>query len=94
MKKSISFDCLFSEDINLKFIKPFTLSYTIHDNYYLADHDDLGYLGFEKSLEKLEKDFKEHLIIDWQMYVTCPKEELSHDALELRFKLEKLLQEF
>lgn len=93
MSNKIRFDTLVGDGLKLKFINPFTLTFNQKDDCYIANFEDIGYYGYGESLKELEEDFVEQMLVDWQMYVICSEEELSLDALELRYKLKKLLME-
>lgn len=71
----------------LVFKNKYLMNYGIEDGFYFLTDDDLGISCYGKSYEDLYEDVKDNISANWEMYVDCDINELSSDAIDLRYKL-------
>jgi len=77
----------------LSFREPLAMEILKDENGDFVVHsEELGLHGVGGSLEEAIFAAKGHLSGLWEVYVDCPEEELSEEALELREKLKDIVE--
>ncbi len=78
------------DNVNKKLDTPVPLELEVEDYFYIASNDEIGILGYQKSVEKAVNEAKEQLFVLFKEYVLT-SEELSKSGEELSEKLKSIV---
>lgn len=88
----LSISEVFINERKVKLSEPLSVKIQFEDQQYILSDDDLGLLAISGKLDNAVNEIQEEFSELWNEYVTCPEEELTEDAIALRAKLIRLVE--